>query len=79
MREKAILIAAKPYESSNVGDVKKHIRHLKRYGSVVWDLIPVRRIDIPWKHPEVSTRTISSFSARRLSEGGLFPKRAARA
>jgi hypothetical protein len=61
---KAILIAANPFRDYPVapdhyvrelGDVEFHRRHLDKYGGVFWDIVPMGRRDLPWKHPEINS------------------------
>ncbi|MCD6241184.1 hypothetical protein J7K27_06675 [Candidatus Bathyarchaeota archaeon] len=59
---KAILIAVNPFKnyivgpnriSKKLGDVEFHKGHLIRNGGVFWDIVPMGRRDLPWKHPEI--------------------------
>jgi hypothetical protein len=60
--KKAILIAANPFRYYTVtpnrtmkelGDVEFHKEHLKWNEGVFWDIVPMGRRDLPWKHPEI--------------------------
>lgn len=62
--EKAILVAANPYEyyqvtdtrkTRDMGDVEVHRQHLNRHGGVFWDVVPPGRLDTPWKHPDIKS------------------------
>ena len=66
MRRKAILVPANPYDlidiggkgvliTRDLGDVEKHIEHLKAYGGVIWGMWPPGGRSFPWKHPEIRT------------------------
>jgi len=59
---KAIIIAANPFKEYVVapnrttkvlGDVEFHWEHLKRNGGVFWDIVPMGRRDLPWKHSDI--------------------------
>jgi len=63
---KAIIVAANPYVlfdiggegifmTTDLGDVKKHIAHLKTHGGVIWGIWPPGGKSISWKHPEIRT------------------------
>lgn len=60
--DKAILVAANPFQyytvtqsrvTKELGDVEFHKEHLSRNGGVFWDIIPMGRRDVPWKHSEI--------------------------
>jgi len=60
--DKAILVAANPFRyykvtpnrvTKELGDVEFHKEHLTRNKGVFWDIVPMGRRDVPWKHPEI--------------------------
>ena len=60
--DKAILIAANPFRyytitpsrlTKELGDVEFHREHLTQNGGVFWDIVPMGRWDVPWKHTEI--------------------------
>jgi hypothetical protein len=60
--DKAILIAANPFRyytvtpsrvTKELGDVEFHREHLTQNGGVFWDIVPMGRRDVPWKHLEI--------------------------
>jgi hypothetical protein len=60
--DKAIIIAANPFRyytitpsrvTKELGDVEFHREHLTQNGGVFWDIVPMGRRDVPWKHPEI--------------------------
>ena len=50
---KAIIIAANPEISNDVGNVEKHKEHAEQVGKVFWMLVPPGQRKISWKHPEI--------------------------
>ena len=62
--DEAILIAANPFrnyviapgqETKVLGNVEFHRDHLDKHGGVFWDIVPMGRRDLPWKHPEINS------------------------
>jgi hypothetical protein len=39
--------------TKELGDVEFHREHLTQNGGVFWDIVPMGRWDVPWKHPEI--------------------------
>jgi hypothetical protein len=62
--DKTIIVAANPFHHylvapgryvKELGDVEFHRRHLDMCGGVFWDIVPMGRRDLPWKHPEINS------------------------
>jgi len=75
---KAIIIAANPFVERIVapnrttkvlGNVDFHWEHLRRNGGVFWDIVPMGRRDLPWKHPDIHSGTFIFQGFKRLSIG----------